>query len=433
MIYSVEPMVSILYLWVRNFILPMHTTLFYVIIILLIADTLWGWFLGELNRRNWADKVPVRLSDVYPQEKFEKQKRYRKINYRFGKITSSISLLVLLVFLWFNGFALVDQLVVTISDHWLWRPLLFFAAIGFASFLLSLPFGVYGTFVIEERFGFNKTTPKTFVLDQLKGLLLGAVIGGLLLALIVWFYRVAGTLFWLYGWIALSLFMLFFSKFYTTLILPLFNKLIPLTEGPLRTAIESMSKRAGFKLDNIFVMDGSRRSTKANAFFSGFGKNKRIVLFDTLIEDLDNDEIVAVLAHEIGHYRLKHIFKTTALGILQSGFTLFLLGWFVNYPAISHALGMEEVTFQIGLIGFGILYSPVSGLLGMGMTILSRRHEYQADAFAEKYAHAAALQSALKKISANALSNPTPHPWFVFFNYSHPPLLKRLEALDGKC
>lgn len=410
----------------------MHTALFYIIIILLIADTLWGWFLGELNRRSWADKVPGRLSDVYPQEKFKKQKRYRKANYRFGKITSTISLLVLLVFLWFNGFALVDHLAVKVTEHWLWRPLLFFAVIGIVSLLFSLPFGVYGTFVIEERFGFNKTTPKTFALDQLKGLLLGAVIGGLLLSLILWFYRVAGSLFWLWAWVGLSLFMLLFSKFYTTWILPLFNKLTPLAEGPLRTAIESMSQRAGFKLDNIFVMDGSRRSTKANAFFSGFGKNKRIILFDTLINDLDNDEIVAVLAHEIGHYRLRHIFKTTALGILQSGFTLFLLGWFVSYPAISQALGMDEVTFHIGLIGFGILYSPVSGLLGMGMTILSRRHEYQADAFAAEHAHAAALQSALKKISANALSNPTPHPWFVFFNYSHPPLLKRLEALDNR-
>jgi STE24 endopeptidase len=260
--------------------------------------------------------------------------------------------------------------------------------------------------------------------------LFGALIGGLLLSVVVWFYNMAGSWFWLYAWAGLSFFMLFFSKFYTTLILPLFNKQTPLEEGELRTAIENMSQRAGFTLENVYVMDGSRRSTKANAFFSGFGKNKRIVLFDTLINDLDTDEIVAVLAHEIGHFRLKHIVKSTVLSVLQTGVTLFLLGWFVNHPALSNALGMEEVTFHIGLIGFGMLYSPVSGILGIGMTVLSRRHEYQADAFAARHANAEALQSALKKISANALSNPTPHPWYVFLNYSHPPLLKRLETLD---
>ncbi|WP_462318732.1 M48 family metallopeptidase [Marinilabilia sp.] len=407
-----------------------HTILFYIIIAILLIDTLWGWLLEELNRRSWAEKVPERLADVYPQEKFEKQKQYRKVNHRFGKISSTFSLVVLLVFLWFNGFAVVDDLVMKLTDHWLWRPLFFFAAIGFASFLIGLPFSVYQTFVIEEKFGFNKTTPKVFVLDQLKGLLLGAVIGGLLLALVVWFYHVAGEWFWLYAWGGLSLFMIFFSKFYTTLILPLFNKQTPLEEGELRTAIENMSKRAGFTLDNVYVMDGSKRSTKANAFFSGFGKNKRIVLFDTLINDLETNEIVAVLAHEIGHFRLKHIIWSTVLSVLQTGLTLFLLGWFVNEPALSQALGVEEPVFHIGLIGFGILYSPVSGILGLGMTIFSRKNEYQADAFAGEHANPEALQSALKKISANALSNPTPHPWFVFFNYSHPPLLKRLEALD---
>jgi STE24 endopeptidase len=407
-----------------------HTILFYIIIAILLADTLWGWFLEELNRSSWADKVPERLGDVYPQEKFEKQKSYRKVNHRFGKISSTFSLVVLLVFLWNNGFAWVDVLVLQITGHWLWRPLFFFGVIGLAFYIIGIPFSIYETFVIEEKFGFNKTTPKTFVLDQLKGLLLGAVIGGLLLALVVWFYNITGRWFWLYAWAGLSLFMIFFSKFYTTLILPLFNKQTPLEAGELRTAIEDMSKRAGFKLENVYVMDGSKRSTKANAFFSGFGNNKRIVLFDTLINDLETDEIVAVLAHEIGHFRLKHIITGTVLSVLQTGLTLFLLGWFVNNPALSQALGAGEVTFHIGLIGFGILYSPVSGVLGLGMTVISRRNEYQADAFAGNHARPEALQSALKKISANALSNPTPHPWFVFFNYSHPPLLKRLEVLD---
>ncbi len=408
----------------------MHTTLFYIIIAILLIDALWGWFLEELNRKSWSQKVPERLADVYPQEKFEKQKEYRKVNHRFGKISSTFSLIVLLGFLWLHGFAWVDSLVEQITDHWMWRPLLFFGIIGLASTLIGIPFSVYQTFVIEERFGFNKTTPRTFVLDQVKGLLLGAFIGGLLLALIVWFYNWAGEWFWLYAWAGLTFFMLFFSKFYTTLILPLFNKQTPLEEGELRTQIENMSKRAGFTLENVYVMDGSRRSTKANAFFSGFGRNKRIVLFDTLINDLDTEEIVAVLAHEIGHFRKKHIIKGTVLSVLQTGLMLFLLGWFVNQPELSKALGAEEAVFHIGLIGFGILYSPVSGLLGLGMTIFSRRNEYEADAFAAEHADAEALQSALKKISANALSNPTPHPWYVFFNYSHPPLLDRLKTLD---
>lgn len=408
----------------------MHTTLFYVIIGLLLADALWGWILEELNRRSWAESVPDRLANVYPQDKFEKQKQYRRVNHRFGKISSTFSLLVLLVFLWFHGFALVDNWVLQYTDHWLWRPLIFFGIMGLASYIIGLPFGIYQTFVIEERFGFNKTTPKTFVSDQIKSLVLGAVIGGILLSLVIWFYHFAGKWFWLYAWVGLSLFMIFISKFYTTLILPLFNKQTPLEEGPLRKAIEEMSQKAGFALENVYVMDGSKRSTKANAFFSGFGKNKRIVLFDTLINDLEINEIVAVLAHEIGHYRLKHIIRGTILSVLQTGLTLYLLGWFVNEPALSQALGVNEPVFHIGLIGFAILYSPVSEILGLGMNIFSRRNEFQADAFAGKHADAGALQSALKKISANALSNPTPHPWYVFFNYSHPPLLKRLEALD---
>ena len=407
-----------------------HTTLFYIILAIILIEALWDFILDYLNRSSWADEVPELLRDVYPNEKFVQQKAYRLVNYRFGWISSSFSLLLILTLLWFYGFGLINQWVGAISTHWLWQPLLFFAAIGLGSMLISLPFSIYNTFVIEEKFGFNKTTPGVFVGDLIKSTLVGAIIGGLLLSLVIWFYQWSGDYFWLYAWGVLSVFTIFFSKFYTTLILPLFNKLKPLEEGELRNAIESMSIGAGFSLENIFIMDGSKRSTKSNAFFSGFGKNKKIVLFDTLIEELSTQEIVAVLAHEIGHFKLKHIVTGTILGILQSGLMLFLLGWFVNHPEISKALGVDSPTFHIGLLGFGLLYAPLSAVIGLGMTILSRRHEFQADAFAAKYSDAQFLQSALKKISASALSNPTPHPWYVFFHYSHPPLLSRLKALD---
>jgi STE24 endopeptidase len=408
----------------------MYTTVFYIIVFLIVSEAVWDFFLGELNRKSWSTHVPEKLQDVYPEEQFQKQKKYRQANYHFGLISSALSTLVILLVLWSHGFAWLDQFVYTLTNHNIGQSLLFFGILGLASTLLALPLSIYDTFVIEEKFGFNKTTTRVFVMDLLKSLLLGALIGGFILALIIGFYHWAGAYFWLYAWGLVSLFMVFFSKFYTSLILPLFNKLKPLEEGDLKQDIESMSRKAGFTLNNVFVMDGSKRSTKANAFFSGFGKNKRIVLFDTLINDLSNDEIVAVLAHEIGHYRLKHTITGTLLGVVQSGLMLFLLGWFINHPAIAEALGVSEPSFHIGLLGFGLLYAPISAVLGMGMTILSRHQEYQADAFAAKHAKAAALASALKNISASALSNPTPHPWFVFFNYSHPPLLKRLEALE---
>ncbi len=409
---------------------PVHTTLFYIIVAIIVIEAVWDFILDLLNRSSWADEVPEQLSDVYPQEKFLQQKAYRSDNFRFGWISSLFSLLAILTLLWVYGFAWLNQWVGAISTHWLWQPLLFFAAIGLGSILISLPFSIYSTFVIEQKFGFNKTTPKVFVGDLIKSTLVGAIIGGVLLSLVIWFYQWAGNLFWLYAWVVLSIFMIFFSKFYTTLILPLFNKLKPLEEGELRSAIERMSTKAEFKLENVFIMDGSKRSTKSNAFFSGFGENKKIVLFDTLIAELSTEEIVAVLAHEIGHFKLKHIITGTVLGVLQSGLMLFLLGWFVNHPEISKALGVDSPTFHIGLLGFGLLYTPLSAIIGLGMTLLSRRHEFQADAFAAKYSEAHFLQSALKKISASALSNPTPHPWYVFFHYSHPPLLSRLKALD---
>jgi STE24 endopeptidase len=308
--------------------------------------------------------------------------------------------------------------------------LLFFGVIGIASDILSTPFSIYDTFVIEEKFGFNRTTVKTFVTDKIKGWLLAALLGGGLLAIFVWFYDFAGSLFWLYAWLFLTGFSVFMAMFYSTLIVPIFNKQTPLEEGELRDAIEAFARKAGFKLDNIYVIDGSKRSSKANAYFSGLGPKKRIVLFDTLIKDHTTEELVAILAHEIGHYKKKHIVKGMVVSGIHSVVMLYLLGFFINRPELSMALGVEQSSFHIGIIAFGLLYSPISTILGIAGNAMSRKHEYQADSFAARNYKPEPLQDALKKLSVNNLSNLRPHPLHVFINYSHPTLLQRLEHLE---
>jgi STE24 endopeptidase len=337
-----------------------------------------------------------------------------------------------MLFLFFGGFALINEWAMQISDNAIIQSLIFFAILGLGSSLINLPFGIYGTFVIEERFGFNKTTPKIFILDIFKSMLLSVLIGGPLLALIMWIYSVAGTYFWLYAWMVSSAFMIFMTMFYTSLILPLFNKQTPLEEGELRHAIEAFSEKAGFTLDNIFVMDGSKRSTKANAFFSGLGARKRIVLYDTLINDLETEEIVAVLAHEVGHYKLKHTLWGTITSVVQTGVLLFVFGLVVGSPLLSQALGVAEPNFHIGMLAFGLLYSPVSFVTGIIMSFVSRKNEYAADAYAVSFRLGEQLIKGLKTISVNALSNLTPHPVYVFFHYSHPPLLERIAAIRKK-
>lgn len=299
----------------------------------------------------------------------------------------------------------------------------------FASDVLQTPFEVYDTFVIEEKYGFNKTTPKIFVLDKIKGWLLGAVIGGGLLALIIFIYQKTQNLFWIYAWLVVSAFSVFILLFYSNLIVPLFNKQTPLPEGGLRDAIQQFSDKVGFRLDNIFVINGSKRSTKANAYFTGFGAKKRIVLFDTLIEEMEIEEIVAVLAHEIGHYKKKHVLQGLIISLLHTGAILFVFSLLIGNPLLSRALGVETPNFHIGLVAFGILYSPVSFVLDIFMNILSRKNEYEADAFAAQNYQPEALASALKKLSVKNLSNLTPHPLYVFFHYSHPTLLQRLQHL----
>ncbi len=405
------------------------TSLFYIIVAIILLDFIIDQVLDALNAKHFDDPVPEALRDVYNEEEYERSQRYKKTRYRFGLLSSTFSVLVLLAFLFLDGFAFVDSLARDITDHPIGTALIFFGIILLGSDLLSLPFSYYSTFVIEERFGFNKTSRKTFFLDKLKGWGMMILLGGGILALIIWFYQWAGDNFWWYAWALVAVFSIFLNMFYARLIVPIFNKQTPLPEGSLRNKIESYAQKEGFTLDKIFVIDGSKRSTKANAYFSGFGKEKRVTLFDTLINDLEEEEIVAVLAHEVGHYKKNHIIINMTVSILVTGFTLWLLSLFVGNPLLSEALGVAQPGFHIGLVAFGILYSPISEITGIIMNYLSRKFEYQADNFARNTYRAQPLVSGLKKLSRNSLSNLTPHPAYVFVHYSHPPLYKRFRNL----
>ncbi len=408
----------------------MEQTIFLAIILIIVFDFVFDRIMDYLNISRWSKQLPEELKGIYDEEKYRKSQEYTRTNMRFGLITSTLSFVFILLMLMFGGFGFLDSLVRQYTDHPVWMAMLFFGILGLASDILSTPFDLYGTFVIEEKFGFNKTTPKTYVLDKIKGWMLAVLIGGGLLAVFVLFYATAGSLFWLYAWIVFTAFSIFMMMFYSTLIVPLFNKQKPLEEGPLREEIERFAKRAGFRLDNIFVIDGSKRSTKANAYFSGIGPKKRIVLFDTLIREHSTEELVSVLAHEIGHYKKRHTLKGSAVSIIHTGVLLFLLGLFINRPELSGALGASEPSFHMGILAFGLLYAPVSLVLGILGNRLSRKYEYQADAFAARHYDARPLQDALKKLSVNHLSNLRPHPAYVFVHYSHPPLLRRLAHLD---
>ncbi len=404
-------------------------TIFYIIVIILLFDYLLNKSLGFLNAKHYNDDVPSILNDVYDTDAYKKSQKYKLTNYKFGNISSLFSLSITISFLYFDGFKIIDDYVRTYTDNNIFIALIFFGIIMIGSDIITTPFAYYQNFVIEEKFGFNKSTVKLFFIDKLKGWLIGALIGGPILAMIIWFYEISGNSFWIYTWILVTVFSLFMNMFYAKLIVPIFNKQKPLEEGDLKSKIANYAKKVGFKLDNVFVIDGSKRSSKANAYFSGFGKEKRITLYDTLINDLNEEEIVAVLAHEVGHYKRKHIIYNLILSTIITGVTLWLLAQFINSPELSNALGVKTPSFHIGMIAFGMLYSPISEITSLLMNILSRKFEYQADNYAKETYCADELINSLKKLSKNSLSNLTPHPSYVWFNYSHPSLLQRIQNL----
>ena len=407
----------------------METTLYKLIIAILIFDYVLERALDWLNASRMGQGIPAVLDGLYDQQKYAKQQLYQKTNSRFSLLTSTFSLVVLLVFLSLTGFAWLHHFSAGVSDNVLLQPLIFFGLLMLAQDLISLPFQLYQTFVIEERFGFNKITAKLFVMDKIKGWLLMALLGGGVLFLITWFYYRTTDQFWLYAWGLMGGISLFFVMFYSNLIVPLFNKQTELEDGELKTAIETFAGKVDFSVKDIFVLDGSKRSTKANAYFTGLGSKKRIVLFDTLINDLSTDEVVAVLAHEIGHYKKKHTLQGVVISLVQMGIMFYLLSLFLGQAVFSQALGVETAVFHIGLVAFGMLYSPISLLTGLLMNMWSRKNEYQADAFASTNFDGGVLGDALKKLSVNHLSNLTPHPAYVFFHYSHPSLHQRLVTM----
>ena len=402
---------------------------FLIIIGLVIFNFIFSNILDYLNHRNWKDEIPKELDKFYNKKKYKKAKEYSISKNKISFISGSLSFTLTASLLIFNGYGFLNDIVIKIDSNFIASGL-FLLILYILNTLISLPFSYYNTFVIEEKFGFNKTTKKTFFIDFLKSSFLTFIIGGALLFLALFLYDNFNNGFWLWLWLGLSLLMIFLNMFYADLIVPIFNKLTPLEDGELRNKIEKYSKKVGYLLKNIYIIDGSKRSTKANAFFSGLGPRKTIALYDTLVEKHTDNELVAVLAHEVGHYKKKHIFLGLILSILQIGLMTFIFELCLRLPEISQALGGLNSNFHLGLIGFSIIFSPISLLSGLIMNIISRKNEFEADAYAKETYSGKELALALKKLSVDSLSNIYPHPLYVFFHYSHPPLIKRLKALN---
>jgi STE24 endopeptidase len=404
-------------------------SLLIVILVILVLGFLADLVLDFLNVRHIRPGLPAALEGRYDRNAYESSQAYLKEKSRFGLLVSTAGFIALLVILLAGGFGWLDARVAGFTNNPYAQTLLFFGLLGLVADLAGIPADIYSTFVIEEKYGFNKTTAGTFILDKLKSWLIAVLIGIPVISLILWLYRLTGPWFWIWAWMFISMVSLFITFFYSTLIVPLFNKQEPLPDGELRTAIEELAGRSGFQLSRIYVINGSKRSTRSNAYFAGFGSKRRIVLYDTLIKDLSTEQILSVIAHEIGHYRKRHITGSMVLSILQTGILLFLFSRIAGNPALAHALGVSDPGFAISVLAFGFLYSPVSLLMGLLFNFLSRKFEYQADHFAYELGLGRDLGEALIVLSEKNLSNLTPHPSYVFVHYSHPTLLQRLNKL----
>ena len=405
--------------------------LYFLILAIVVIFFLFDKVVDYLNTLNWSDTLPKEASGIYDEEKYAKSQAYEKVKHTFWNYSWIFSFVLTLCVLAWWGFWLLDEFLRQYVSGEIFLALSFFWVIVFLQTIIWLPFSYYQTFVIEEKFWFNKMTKKLFFLDTLKSLILTAIIWGLLLSFIVWIYTLIGTNFWWVAWISLSLFSLFIMMFYSSVIVPIFNKQTALENWELREKIEAFGKKVWFNINEIYVIDGSKRSSKANAYFSGFWPKKRIVLFDTLIKDLTTDELVAVLAHEIGHYKRKHTLQMLVFSILQTGLILFLFSLVIDSREVAMALGSTNPSFHIGAIAFWILFTPLSLVLGIIWNILSRKNEYEADAYAKENYSGEKLISGLQKLSVNNLTNLNPHPVYEFVHYTHPTVLKRINALKN--
>tara|TARA_B100001063_G_scaffold245155_1_gene279967 strand:- start:3585 stop:4817 length:1233 start_codon:yes stop_codon:yes gene_type:complete len=396
---------------------------------IIIFNFIKDFFLDYLNSKNFNNKIPEVISDVYDSEKYFKSQEYKKTQYRFSKYSKIFSLIIILSFFYFDGFIIVDSFSRNLFKSEILISLTFFGTIFFGNELLSLPFSVFFTFFIEEKFGFNKTSIKTYISDKLKSWILTILFGGGILGFIIFQEQLIGENFWIVAWIFITGITIIINGFYAQIIVPLFNKQKKLEKGELRSEIEKYSCKVGFDLSNIFIIDGSKRSSKANAYFSGFGKQKRVTLFDTLIDKLNKKQIVAVIAHEIGHYKKNHIIFNLFFSIMQTGFMLYVLSLFIYMPVFSEALGIENHSFHIGLVTFSILFTPISEISSLIFNMFSRKFEYEADEFAKNTYNGEYLIEALKILSKDSLSNLTPHPKYVWWHYSHPTLFQRVIRL----
>ncbi|MCL2525441.1 MAG: M48 family metallopeptidase [Coriobacteriia bacterium] len=408
-----------------------YNAIFWVIIAIVSVSFVWGQIRAALNRSMMSDELPPQLVGIYEPDEYARQQQYQRVDGKFSLISRSASTLLMLAALFTGALGLLEARLSMVTTNHVLLPLLVMLVIAVVLLVLDLPFDYYDTFVIEERFGFNKSSKLTFFMDALKELLLTSVLMGVVVAVIAFLYQLSPTWFWLWAWAALTFFSVGLSYFYSQLIVPLFNKQTPLEEGALRDALMHLAEQTDFPISEVFVIDGSKRSTKANAYFAGFGKRKRICLYDTLIDDLEVEEIVAVLAHEIGHYKKRHIPINIALTVGLMGMQLWLMSLLLGSAALATAMGSTTgaPSLILGLIAFSLLFGPVSELLSVGQNMLSRRFEYQADAYAARFGYGQALINGLCVISSKALSNMTPHPVVVFWTYSHPTVLQRMQAL----
>jgi STE24 endopeptidase len=404
----------------------------YITLLLIIsADFILERVLTFLNNKSAKSAIPSELEGIYDEEKYAKSQEYNQESDRFGLWSASLSFSLTFLAIYFGWFGALDGWLRNFSPFEPVTTLMFFGVLFVLSDLIGIPFSLYKTFVIEEKYGFNKMTVKTFIIDKIKGYLLTLIIGGVLLSVLIYLIMIWGSGFWVYFWVVISVFMLFMNMFYASVLLPLFNKLVPMESGDLKNAIQNYSEKVNFPLKNIFVIDGSKRSSKGNAFFSGLGKQKKVVLYDTLIENHTVEELTAIFAHEVGHYKKKHIVQGVVISVLSIGFTLFLLSKMILNSEVSWAMGGEISAIHLNMLAFGVLYSPLRHIIGLFSNILSRKNEYEADSFAVITFGGQPLIDALKKLSTDHLSNLTPHPAYVFFNYSHPPLIQRVKAMKS--